>query len=66
MLKTVGPEWGVGGAVFFKSLSTPFSVMKTLDKLGLVALVGSREPGAGRCSHCWGRGGARGWGLPQH
>ena len=30
------------------------------------SLVGSREPGAGRCSHCWGRGGARGWGLPQH
>ena len=40
-MKTVGL-----GGVFFKSLSTPFSVMKTLDKLGPVALVGSREPGA--------------------
>ena len=33
MLKTVGL-----GGVFFKSLSTPFSVIKTLDKLGPVAL----------------------------
>lgn len=64
MLKTVGPEQE--GVFFFKSLSATFSVMKTLDKLGLVALVGSRETGAGRCSHCWGHGGARGWGLPQH
>lgn len=64
MLKTVGLEQE--GVFFFKSLSATFSVMKTLDKLGLVALVGSRETGAGRCSHCWGHGGARGWGLPQH
>lgn len=60
MLKTVGL-----GGVFFKSLSTPFSVMKTLDKLGPVALVGSREPGAD-VSTVGAMVEPEGGGLPQH